>query len=105
MRLCPCSSGRNVAALLSLFVGLASTARAAEPQPISPRNEPIRLFNGKDLSGLYTWLQDATTHSPLPTTLTLPDRASRSVVAIARKAGKEGGRTSFCRSNRPPAGR
>src|SRR5258708_2131317 len=34
----------------------------AEPmkpgEPISPKGETIQLFNGKDFTGLYTWLKD-----------------------------------------------
>jgi len=37
----------------------AATARGAEPEPISPQDKPIALFNGKNLDGLYTWLSDA----------------------------------------------
>jgi hypothetical protein len=36
----------------------AAWAVAGEPppdQPISPGAQAIRLFNGKDLTGLYTW--------------------------------------------------
>jgi hypothetical protein len=36
-----------------------------EPPPaISPKDEPIILFNGKDLSGFYTWLLDTKKEDP-----------------------------------------
>lgn len=42
---------------------------AAQPsqskrKPISPKGEVIRLFNGKDLNGLYPWLQDTKYEDP-----------------------------------------
>ncbi len=52
--------------MLSLVLaGFASTgAAAAEPgEPIRPTS-PIRLFNGKDLTGLYSWLTDAKYEDP-----------------------------------------
>jgi hypothetical protein len=53
-----------VLTLLSLF---ALPLRAAEPpksEPISPKDGPIKLFNGKDLAGLTTWLKDAKYEDP-----------------------------------------
>ena len=41
---------------------LPSLLRADEP--ISPKDGVIRLFNGKDLSGLYTWLKDTKREDP-----------------------------------------
>jgi hypothetical protein len=38
--------------------------KAAEPEPISPKSKPIKLFNGKDLSGLYTWLTNTKYEDP-----------------------------------------
>jgi len=38
------------------------TARAGEP--ISPSDGVIKLFNGKNLDGLFTWLQDAKFEDP-----------------------------------------
>jgi hypothetical protein len=35
-----------------------SLAKAEKPEPVCPQNATIRLFNGKNLDGLYTWLQD-----------------------------------------------
>jgi hypothetical protein len=36
-----------------------------EPPPaVSPKDEPIVLFNGKDLSGFYTWLLDTKKEDP-----------------------------------------
>jgi hypothetical protein len=49
-----------------LFVGpSARGVRASEPQsgPIRPR-EVVRLFNGKDLAGLATWLKDTRHEDP-----------------------------------------
>lgn len=46
------------------FVGFASlVAPAAEPAPIVP-TEAIRLFNGHDLTGWTTWLQDSARDDP-----------------------------------------
>ena len=36
----------------------AFSAESAVEEPISPRDQVIRLFNGKDLSGFTTWLKD-----------------------------------------------
>jgi len=50
-----CSGKRFLlACLLSLPV---SGVNADPPSPLSPRNAPIQLFNGRDLSGLYTFLK------------------------------------------------
>jgi hypothetical protein len=46
--------------LMCLPAGLAA---AADPEPIAP-DRPIQLFNGKDLSGFYTWLKDAKYEDP-----------------------------------------
>jgi hypothetical protein len=44
---------------------LSCSAAAADPQPAErPVDGPIKLFNGKDLSGLYTWLRDARYEDP-----------------------------------------
>ncbi len=49
----------NRFALLCLLGFLAAQARADPPtrQPISPRNETVPLFNGRDFHGLYTFLK------------------------------------------------
>jgi hypothetical protein len=50
----------------ALFMGLAvSAVRGGEPQskPVSPA-EVVRLFNGHDLTGLSTWLEDTKHDDP-----------------------------------------
>ena len=42
-------------ALCALIFGFVSSGRA-EP-PISPTDEPIQLFNGRNLDGLYIWIK------------------------------------------------
>ena len=43
----------------------ATFGMAAEEEiPISPTNTPIRLFNGRDLSGFYSWLVDTKFEDP-----------------------------------------
>jgi hypothetical protein len=53
---------------LSLFIasGVAQARAADAPgqEAISPKTGVIKLFNGKDLSGLYTWLKDAKYEDP-----------------------------------------
>ena len=51
------------AVLLSLAASTVGAADAQE-EPIAPRDGVIRLFNGKDLSGLYTFLKDAKYEDP-----------------------------------------
>ncbi len=55
-----------VRALGALAVILSSVVptRGEEAEPISPRNTPIQLFNGKNLDGLYTWLSDTRYEDP-----------------------------------------
>ncbi len=48
-------------AFIPIF-GFLSAAHSAEP--ISPQGEPIKLFNGKNLDGLYTWLSDKKYEDP-----------------------------------------
>lgn len=48
--------------ILIAFV-LASPWTAAADGPVVPK-EPVRLFNGKDLTGLTTWLQDSKREDP-----------------------------------------
>ncbi len=53
------SPARTLTALLALAAGLLSEAIAAandRPKDVVVPREVIRLFNGKDLSGFYTWL-------------------------------------------------
>jgi hypothetical protein len=44
-------------ALVFVFSGWIAVY-GAEPEAISPKDGPIKLFNGKNLDGLYTWLSD-----------------------------------------------
>jgi hypothetical protein len=41
-----------------------AAAVKTESEPISPKDKPIALFNGKNLDGLYTWLNDAKYEDP-----------------------------------------
>jgi hypothetical protein len=41
-----------------------SLARAEDAEPISPKDAPIQLFNGKNLDRLYTWLSDTKYEDP-----------------------------------------
>jgi len=45
------------ASLVFLFAGSATAGQRADDVAISPGDEVIKLFNGKDLTGLYTWLK------------------------------------------------
>lgn len=50
---------------LVLFALPAAAADApAKPNAISPTDKVIKLFNGKDLTGLYTWLRDTHYEDP-----------------------------------------
>ena len=51
------------ACVIVLTLGLASSSRAEDSEAISP-TETIKLFNGKNLDGLYTWLSDAKYEDP-----------------------------------------
>lgn len=51
------------AALSALFSVPLAAAERPDDEPIAPR-EPIRLFNGKDLSGFYTWLKETGRDDP-----------------------------------------
>jgi hypothetical protein len=53
----------TVAALLLILAALRLPADDAKPAPTTPR-ETIRLFNGKDLTGLTTWLRDTKRDDP-----------------------------------------
>jgi hypothetical protein len=55
----------SVSALSVIWVLLCSAAaRGEDSLPISPAGGPIVLFNGKDFTGLYTWLQDTKYEDP-----------------------------------------
>jgi hypothetical protein len=43
--------------LVHLAAGSAVAAEGSKQEPISPGDKVIKLFNGKDLTGLYTWLK------------------------------------------------
>jgi len=47
----------GVLALMCCFVVRPAAAAKPEVDAISPGRETIHLFNGKDLTGLYTWLK------------------------------------------------
>jgi hypothetical protein len=49
---------------LALLALPATSEEASGAEPISPRGEPIRLFNGKDLSGLYVYMKDTKYSDP-----------------------------------------
>ena len=51
------------ALVLCLPLPLAAADPSA-PEPIAPRDGVVKLFNGKDLSGLYTWLKDSEYEDP-----------------------------------------
>lgn len=51
--------------MLMTFLGLATAAaEEAAQEPITPKDGVIRLFNGQDLSGLYTFLMDTKYDDP-----------------------------------------
>jgi hypothetical protein len=54
-------SGRLI--LLGIAFALAAESRAAGDEPIAPQ-EATSLFNGRDLSGLTTWLKDTQREDP-----------------------------------------
>jgi hypothetical protein len=49
--------------MLSLTIALAATALVGADEPIAP-SQPTPLFNGRDLSGLTTWLKDTQREDP-----------------------------------------
>jgi hypothetical protein len=52
-------------ALASCVSGsLATSAGGEETKAIAPQDGPIKLFNGKDLEGFYTWLKDSKYEDP-----------------------------------------
>jgi hypothetical protein len=52
------------AALPTFLLATVSSAYAEDTEAISPQGGVIRLFNGKNLDGLYTWLQDTKYEDP-----------------------------------------
>ena len=55
------------AKLLTAFIALVfvTCARADEPgKAITPKGGPLKLFNGKNLDGMYTWLKDTKREDP-----------------------------------------
>lgn len=49
---------------IGFLLALTGIAAAAEkPEAITP-SEPIKLFNGKDLTGFYTWLKESSYEDP-----------------------------------------
>lgn len=50
--------------LVSVLTVPAAAENAADVQPVSPRGEIIRPFNGKDLAGLTTWLKETGREDP-----------------------------------------
>jgi hypothetical protein len=54
---------RFLGALAVIFSG-GVLSYGADAEPLSPKSGPIVLFNGKNLDGLYTWLQDAKYQDP-----------------------------------------
>ncbi len=61
-------AGLSAAAVCRYACGCAEEApkRRYQPGPITPR-EPITLFNGKDLSGFYSWNKETLYEDPLRT--------------------------------------
>ena len=62
---------------LVFVIGVAAVGHPAaddkKDTPTSPKTGVIKLFNGKDLTGLYTWLKK--------TSATTPTKSSRSRTA------------------------
>ena len=50
--------------LVGLSASLAGAGDQPKPESISPTDKVIRLFNGKDLTGLYTWLKASGRQDP-----------------------------------------
>lgn len=49
----------------SAFLSYGGEVEKGQGQPVSPKTEVIKLFNGKDMTGLYTWLKDTKRKDPL----------------------------------------
>jgi hypothetical protein len=66
-------------AILFVLAAAASAAASENPkqEPISPGGEVIRLFNGKDLTGLYTWLKGPGRNNDPQKAFTVRDGAIR----------------------------
>jgi hypothetical protein len=47
------------------FLAAAVRAEEKKPQPVSPKDRVIKLFNGRDLTGLYAWLGKSHRKDPL----------------------------------------
>jgi hypothetical protein len=52
------------AALALGILAVAARAEENKAQPISPKDRVIKLFNGRDLTGLYTWLEKSKRKDP-----------------------------------------
>ncbi len=52
------------AAVVSLCVSPTAAADRPAEKPLSPGDKVIRLFDGKDLSGWYTWLKESGREDP-----------------------------------------
>jgi hypothetical protein len=55
---------KAICASLAIILSGLSPAYGAEDEPISPKGAVIKLFNGKNLDGLYTWLSDTKYDDP-----------------------------------------
>ncbi len=53
-----------VLTLLGAWAGLAAAAEKPQPGAVEPNDRVIRLFNGKDLAGLSTWLKQSGRDDP-----------------------------------------
>lgn len=51
-------------AVLGILLFSLTTTHGEDAKPISPKDGPIQLFNGKNLDGLYSWLSDAKYEDP-----------------------------------------
>src|SRR5438067_6385904 len=49
---------------IGMVVMVCTMAHAETREPLSPTNSVIKRFNGKDLSGFYTWLVDTKREDP-----------------------------------------
>ena len=50
--------------LMTIAFSTLTSAYGVDIDPISPKDTVVQLFNGKNLDGLYTWLQDAKHEDP-----------------------------------------